>query len=74
MSLNLDLPALLRERSISQIDLSRSSGIHPSTISRACAGMELSEDAEYRIREALGLVTDTWGAPQRTTDPSEVTA
>jgi plasmid maintenance system antidote protein VapI len=59
---------------MSQTDLARSSGIHPSTISRACAGMELSEDAEYRIREALGLVTDTWDAPQQATPGETVSA
>jgi plasmid maintenance system antidote protein VapI len=58
---------------MSQTDLARSSGIHPSTISRACAGMELGEDAEYRIREAPGLVTETWSAPQRAV-PGEVSA
>jgi plasmid maintenance system antidote protein VapI len=59
---------------MSQTDLARQSGIHPSTISRACAGMELSEDAEYRIREALGLVSDVWDAPRRATPGEAVSA
>lgn len=38
---------------MSQFDLSRASGVHPSQISRACAGMQLSEDAERRVLEVL---------------------
>ena len=39
---------------MSQFDLARASGVHPSQISRACsAGMALSEDAERRVREVI---------------------
>lgn len=51
---SLDLKAALRRSGMSQFDLARSSGVHPSTISRACsAGMELSPDAERRVREVI---------------------
>lgn len=49
------LKRMLRDAKLSQFDLSRASGVHPSQISRACSGMQLSPDAERRVREALGL-------------------
>lgn len=48
-----DLKRKLREQKLSQFDLARASGVHPSQISRACSGMQLSADAERRVREVL---------------------
>jgi hypothetical protein len=48
-----NLKRLLRDSGMSQFDLARASGVHPSQISRACSGMELSDDAERRVREVL---------------------
>ena len=47
------LKAALQRKGMSQFDLSRASGVHPSQISRACSGMQLSPDAERRVREVL---------------------
>ena len=48
------LKAALRRKGMTQFDLSRASGVHPSQISRACsAGMQLSPDAERRVLEVL---------------------
>lgn len=50
---SLNLKRRLRDAGMSQFDLARSSGVHPSQISRACAGMQLSADAERRVLEVL---------------------
>ncbi len=49
----LDLKSKLRAAGMSQFDLARASGVHPSQISRACSGMQLSADAERRVLEVI---------------------
>jgi predicted transcriptional regulator len=56
---SLDLKQMLRDAGLSQFDLARSSGVHPSQISRACSGMQLSDDAQRRVLEVLNPPTDT---------------
>jgi transcriptional regulator with XRE-family HTH domain len=55
---SLNLRSKLRASGMSQFDLSRASGVHPSQISRACSGMQLSADAERRVLEVLDPPTD----------------
>jgi transcriptional regulator with XRE-family HTH domain len=50
---SLNLKRALRDAGMSQFDLARASGVHPSQISRACSGMQLSPDAERRVLEVL---------------------
>lgn len=66
---SFNLKRALRDSGMSQFDLSRASGVHPSQISRACSrGMELSPDAERRVREVLqpGTSAVTTGTVQVT--------
>lgn len=67
---SLDLKRALRERGMSQFDLARSSGVHPSQISRACSGMQLSDDAERRVLEVLNPPTDTVTTGRKVVTPA----
>ncbi len=55
---------------MSQFDLARSSGVHPSQISRACSGMQLSDDAERRVLEVLNPPTDTVTTGRKVVTPA----
>jgi transcriptional regulator with XRE-family HTH domain len=61
-----ELKAAMRSRGLSQFDLSRASGVHPSTVSRAVAGMKLSPNAERRILDVLEPHNDATRTPMRT--------
>lgn len=56
---SLNLKRKLRDAGMSQFDLARASGVHPSQISRSCSGMQLSADAERRVLEVLDPPTST---------------
>jgi hypothetical protein len=68
---SLNLKRLLRDANMSQFDLSRASGVHPSQISRACSGMELSDDAERRVLEVLSPHDESVRTPLKIVEASD---